>query len=224
MATRRCSCPIQQMRSINADGTNGLTIDTGKAVGNAGLFEATGSGGLVIVDRVSNTGTIAADGGNITIDGNLTGAGPKQVAEIFSGDRIELKGASNNSAISFQNNGNTVDTGVLVLDHSAGLGSLAAFKGAIANFAYDGTHSDELVLQDIDFASGVSWSFKENATGTQGVLSVKDGIGDTTNLTLMGQYLAANGTAQSGTSTLFQLSADTITSTTGTLVTTNFKP
>jgi hypothetical protein len=211
--------------TINADGTNGLTIDTGNAVTNAGLLESTGTGGLVIDDAVKNTGTIAAEGGNVTINGNLTGSGGKQLAQIFSGDRIELKGTSDSSAISFHNNGNTADTGVLVLDHSAGSGSLAAFKGTIANFAYDGTNSDELALQDINFASGVSWAFKENATGQQGVLAVKDGLGDTANLTLMGQYLAANGTAQSGVSSLFQLSGDTVTvtGTAGTLVATSFK-
>jgi hypothetical protein len=70
----------------------------------------------------------------------------------------------------------------------------------------------------------VTWSFKENVNGQQGVLSVKDGLGDTAKVTLLGQYLAAGGTAHAGTSTLFQLSSDTVTNTTGTLVTTSFKP
>jgi hypothetical protein len=47
------------------------------------------------------------------------------------------------------------------------------------------------------FGSGVSWSFKGKASGAQGALTVKNGIGGTTNLTLLGHFLAANGTAQS---------------------------
>jgi hypothetical protein len=215
---------VQAGGTLNANGTHSLTIDTGRTVLNGGLMEATGSGGLVVQNALLNSGTLAADGGNVTVYGNLTGSGLHQLAEIFSGDRMELKSAANTTAISFQDNNNTTDTGVLVLDHSSGVGALAAFKGTTANFANDGTNSDTLDLQDINFASGVTWTFKEAANGQQGVLAMKDGLGDTTNITLLGQCLAANGTAQSGTSSLFQLSADNFTSTTGTLVTTSFKP
>jgi hypothetical protein len=198
---------------INANGTSALTIDTGNAVINSGTMEATGAGGLIVDDAVTNSATIAANGGKVTIVGSLTGKG---AAQIFSGNQMELKAASNSAPVSFQDNSG--DIGTLVLDHAAG------FTGTIAGFFTDGTNSDTLDLQDINFASGVTWTFKESAGGQQGVLSVKDGLGDTTNLTLLGQYLAANGTAHSGTSSLFQFSADNITNTTGTLVATSFKP
>jgi hypothetical protein len=54
------------------------------------------------------------------------------------------------------------------------------------------------------------------SAGTQGTLSITDGTHNA-NIALIGHYLAANGTASSGSSTLFGTAAD---SGTGTLVTT----
>jgi hypothetical protein len=202
--------------TIDATGTNPLTIDTGNTVTNTGLMEATGVGSSLIVDdAVSNTGTILANGGNVTITGNLSGAGKVQIA---SADEIELKGGANTGAVNFLNGAG--DTGALILDLAAKHGLAAGFTGTVAGFEFDGTSSDTLDLQDIKFASA-SWSFKENAADTQGVLTVKDTAGDVANITLMGQYLAANASATSASgSTLFNLAADTLTNTTGTLVTT----
>jgi hypothetical protein len=202
--------------TINADDTTALTIDTGNAVTNSGTLEATAGGGLVVDGAVTNEGIIAADGANVTIGGDLTGNGASQAAEIFSGNQMELKGSSNNAAMSFQNNAG--DTGVLVLDHSVG------FAGTIAGLAFDGTNSDTLDLRDINFASGVTWSFVENNNGQQGILTVKDGSGDTANIALIGQYLAAGSSATSATSTLFNVAADDVMHSSGTLVTTTFQP
>jgi hypothetical protein len=183
--------------TINANGTSALTINTGNAVTNSGTMEATGVGGLTIDDAVTNSATIAANGGKVTILGNLTGSGAG-VARIFSANQMELKGASNKAAMSFQDNSG--DTGTLVLDHAVG------FAGTIAGFFTDLTNSDTLDLQDINIAS-VSWSFKENSTATQGTLSITDGTHNA-NIALMGHYLAANGTASSGSSSLFGTAND----------------
>jgi hypothetical protein len=86
----------------------------------------------------------------------------------------------------------------------------------------DGTNSDTLGLQDINYASGVTWSITENANGNRGALTVSDGNGDVARIALLGQYLAAGATANSATSDLFHVAADTIDHTTGTLVTTSF--
>jgi hypothetical protein len=128
-------------------------------------------------------------------------------AQIFSGNQMELKATANTAPISFQDNSG--DIGTLVLDHAVG------FTGTIAGFFNDGTNSDTLDLQDINFAS-VSWTFKENSAGSGGTLSITDGS-HKANIALIGHYLAANGTASSGSSTLFQTAID---SGTGTLVTT----
>jgi hypothetical protein len=194
---------------INASGTSALTINTGNAVTNSGTMEATGAGGLTIDDAVTNSATIAANGGKVTIVGSLTGKG---TAKIYSGNTMELKATSNNAAVSFQDNGG--DIGTLVLDHAVGFAGTAA---TIAGFFTDGTNSDKLDLQDINFAS-VSWTFKENSKGTQGTLSITDGA-HSANIALIGHYLAANGTASSGglNSNLFGTAID---SGSGTLVTT----
>jgi large repetitive protein len=183
-------------------------IDFGVSSVASGVLEATGPGGLTVDDAVNSsaTGIVEANGGNATILGNLTGG----KAQIFSGNQLELKGASNNTAASFQDNAG--DTGVLVLDKSVG------FHGTVAGFYFDLSHSDTLDLQDIKRASS-SWSFLENASGNQGVLTVKDGS-HTANITLLGQYLAANTSATSASSSLFLMAADNITNTTGTLITT----
>ena len=202
----------QAAGTIEATGANALVVDTGKTVTNAGILEAVGGGGLVIDDAVANTGTIQAHGGNVTLFGNLTGTGQ---AEAFSASRIEFKGSSNKASVIFENDfGNS---GVLVLDNAA------SFKGTVAGLYSDGIGSDTLDLQNIDFNSGVglTWSFSENANGQQGVLTVKDHLGDVVNIALLGQYLAAGGTAKSATSNIFQTSADDITNSGGTLITTN---
>jgi hypothetical protein len=67
--------------TIIATGTNSLDIDTGtNTIVNSGTLEATGSGGLVIHSDVFNnddvhSGLLWANGGNITIDGNVSGNG-----------------------------------------------------------------------------------------------------------------------------------------------------
>ncbi len=82
--------------TIIATGTNALDIDTGtNAVTNTGTLEATGTGGPVIHNDVVNkvlvsgdgiptsAGLLWANGGNITIDGNVSGNG---VVSGFNGD------------------------------------------------------------------------------------------------------------------------------------------
>jgi hypothetical protein len=176
---------------IDANTTIALTIDTGNAETNAGTMEATASGGLIIDDAITNSGIIAANGGNVTISGNLTGSGTKQLAEIFSGNQMELKGAANTGAVSFKNGTPPHDTGLLILDHSVG------FTGTIAGFFTDGTSSNKIDASDINSAGTVTWTFTENSAGTAGSLSITDGT-NTAKLALFGHYLAANGFGSSG--------------------------
>ncbi len=204
---------------IEADYANSpLIIYTGgNVIANAGLLEAVNGATLEIQSTVDNSGTVAANGGNATFVGNLSGTGK---AEVFSGSQMELMGSANQAAMVFENN--TTDTGVLMLDHSLFGGGSADFKGTVAGLSYDGTNSDTLGLQDINFASGVTWSFTENANGNRGALTVADGNGDIARIALLGQYIAAGATVNSATSNLFHVAADSIDHTTGTLVTTSF--
>ncbi len=204
---------------IEADyASSPLIIYTGgNMITNAGLMEAINGAALEIQSTVANSGTVAANGGNVTLVDDLTGTGK---AEIFSGSQMELMGSANKAAVVFENN--TTDTGVLMLDHSLLGGGSADFSGTVAGMRNDGTNSDTLGLQDINYASGVTWSITENANGNRGALTVSDGNGDVAHIALLGQYLAAGATANSATSNLFHVAADTIDHTTGTLVTTSF--
>ena len=195
-----------------------LTIYTGgNSIVNIGLMEAVNGATLELVSAVDNAGTVAANGGSVTVVGDLNGTGK---AQIFSGSRMELMGSSNDAPVVFKNNAG--DTGVLRLDHSLFGGGSADFNGTVAGMLTDGTNSDTLGLQDINFASGVTWSFTENANGNRGALTVSDGNGDIARIALLGQYLAAGATANSASSDLFHVAADTIEHTAGTLVTTSF--
>jgi hypothetical protein len=195
----------------NADAA--LLLDVG-SVTNAGYMMAENGATLGINGAVANSGTIMAYGGTVVVGGNVTGNGQ---AQIYSNGDLMLEGSSNQLAVSFENG---PDTGVLML----GLPGAASdsFTGTVAGMYSDGTNSDTIGLRDIAFASGTSWSFSENASGTGGDLTVKDGSGHVADIGLLGQYMAAGGSATSATSNLFQLSSDHVTGSSGTLVTTSF--
>ena len=196
----------------NTDAALGLDVGS---VTNAGYMMAENGATLAVNGAVANSGTIVAYNGTVVIGGDVTGSGQ---AQIYSNGDIMLEGSSNQLNVSFENG--PLDNGVLMI----GLPGAASnsFAGTVAGMYSDGTHSDTIGLRDITFATGVSWSFNENAGGTGGDLTVKDGSGHIADIGLLGQYLAAGGTATSATSSLFQLSADNVTGSTGTLVTTSF--
>ena len=84
--------------TIAAIGTHALVVDTGTNVlTNAGTLEATGSGGLIVNSDVANSGLIWANGGNITINGAVTGSGS---AMISGAATLEL-GAESSANVTF---------------------------------------------------------------------------------------------------------------------------
>ena len=143
--------------TIVADGSNALVIDTGSnAVVNTGTLEATGSGGLVVHSDVANDGTLWANGGHVTLDGDVSGTGS---ARISGNGSLEIGGAFSEQIV-FDDSA----TGTLKLDHPAD------FSGILSGF---GEH-DAIDLAGILGASA-SLSYAENAQGTGGTLSVTDG-------------------------------------------------
>jgi hypothetical protein len=72
-------------------------------------------------------------------------------------------------------------SGTLQMDQSQ------AFTGTIAGF----TGADQLDLTDIGWGANSSLAYHANSAGTGGTLSVGDGV-HVANLTLLGQYSAAN--------------------------------
>ncbi|MDH2348927.1 Ig-like domain-containing protein, partial [Bradyrhizobium sp. SSUT77] len=155
--------------TIIATGTNALDIDTGSnAVTNTGTLEATGTGGLEVHSDIINTGALWANGGNVTIDGNVSGNG---TALISGSATLEFAGASaENTAFA------SGSTGTLVLDHAFD------FSGIVSGVA-EGNHLD---LLDFNFANA-TLNYTANANGTGGTLSVTDGA-HTANIALLGQY------------------------------------
>ncbi|MFK4723649.1 VCBS repeat-containing protein [Bradyrhizobium niftali] len=156
--------------TIIATGTNALDIDTGaNAVTNSGTIEATGTGGLEVHSDIINTGVLWANGGNVTIDGNISGAGTAQI----SGSATLEFGAASSANVTLD----AQATGTIVLHDSFD------FSGVVSGFNGD----DNLDLLDVAFGADTTASYVANQVGTGGTLSVTDGV-HTANITLLGQY------------------------------------
>ncbi len=156
--------------TIDASLAAALTIDTGaNTIVNAGLIEATGAGGLVIASAIDNTGTLLASHGNLTVDGDVSGAGV-----------VRIGAATADFAAAFSENVSFLGAGVLALAQSQ------AFHGTIAHFSRTGATS--LDLEDIVFGAATKVSF--SGTASSGVLTVTDGT-HTALITLAGNYRTA---------------------------------
>src|SRR5262249_35919193 len=117
--------------TIIANGTHALIIDTGSnVVINSGTLEATGSGGLIVNSAISNSGQIWANGGNITLNGAVTGTGN---ALISQGASLEF-GAASSAHITFA----TDAAGELILRDPA------EFTGTISTL----TSNDQIDLRN----------------------------------------------------------------------------
>jgi hypothetical protein len=145
--------------TILANGTNALIIDTGSnAVTNAGVLEATGDGGLVIASAIANTGNLWANGGNVTILGDVSGTG---TATIDGTATLEFaKASAENTVFDFG------AAGTLKLDQSAN------FTGTVSGF----DTGDTIDLADIGFGTGTTLAYTANAANSGGVLSISDGV------------------------------------------------
>ena len=98
--------------TIDATGTNALVLDTGSnVISNSGTLEATGAGGLIVNSAVANSGSLLADGGNLTFNGAVTGNGSATISGAAS---LEFAGASAENV-----NFAAGSTGTLKLDDTA---------------------------------------------------------------------------------------------------------
>ncbi|WP_456794092.1 VCBS domain-containing protein [Bradyrhizobium sp. USDA 4506] len=155
--------------TIIATGTNSLDIDTGaSSVINSGTLEATGSGGLVIHNDVVNDGVLWANGGNLTVEGNVSGTGS---AIISGGATLEFAAASSEN-VAFA----AGSSGTLALEHAFD------FSGIVSGVTSD-THLD---LLEFNLAT-TTLNYTANAAGNGGTLSVTDGA-HTASIILLGQY------------------------------------
>ena len=115
---------------------NTLTIDTGNAVSNAGLMEATATGILDIQDPVKNSGLLKASGGSeLDITGNTISwhgaangiAGTNGIDLVGSGDTLLVDASSGTLTL----NGTTADGAVLL---GAGSAIIATSAETLVNF------------------------------------------------------------------------------------------
>ena len=163
---------------IDADSKTALTIATGAAIiTNAGLIEATGKGNGVIASAVANSGTLEANGGTLTLQASVTGAGKVAIAA----GTLDITNMNAAEAVAF-----TGKTGTLELDQSQ------TFAGAVSGFSKAGRTT--LDLRDIGFASPGEATFSGNAKS--GVLTVSDGT-HTARIALTGNYTGVTFTAAS---------------------------
>ena len=207
--------------TIIAIGTHALVIDTGpNAVTNAGTLEATGSGGLILNSDIVNSGLIWANGGNITINGAVTGSGN---AMISGAATLEL-GAESSANVSFGADA----AGTLILrDPSGFTGTISGLSSTdhidLANISYgiaslysityslstdittlvitDGTNTDAINLLG-NYTINTAWHFSDDGHGgtivsdapvsaTSDLLSVQSTSADN-NLLLSSPFTAAN--------------------------------
>jgi hypothetical protein len=172
--------------TIDATGINALVIDTSSnAITNSGTLEASGSGGLVVHGDILNSGLLWADGGNITVDGSVTGDGSVEISGLAT---LDFGGLLSENVLF-----DATATGTLQLDQSA------LFTGAISGLNND----DVLDLGDIQFSGATTVSYAANQDNSGGVLTVSDGT-HTANISLSGQYSADgfHASADVGTGTL----------------------
>ncbi len=159
--------------TIEATGTHALVIDTGSHfVFNFGTLEASGSGGLTIASAIVNSGSLWANGANLTVHGDVSGNG---TAIIDGGGTVDFAAASSANVVF-----SAGAAGTLKLEDSF------HFRGTISGFS----EADAIDLTDMNSAT-VSIAYHQNSEGTGGVLAVSDGI-HATQLSFLGHYSADN--------------------------------
>jgi VCBS repeat-containing protein len=156
--------------TIVATGVHALIIDTGAdVVTNSGTLAATGSGGLIVNSDIANSGLIWAHGGNITINGAVTGSG----SAMISGAGSLGFGAASSADVTFAADA----AGRLTLEHPA------YFTGTISGFSND----DQIDLANISYATASVYNVTYNASADLTTLVITDGTSANT-LQFVGNY------------------------------------
>ena len=156
--------------TITAIGTHALVVDTGtNVVTNAGTLEATGSGSLILNSDIVNSGLIWANGGNITINGAVTGSGN---AMISGAATLEL-GAESSANVTFGADA----AGTLILRDPTG------FTGTISGLS----STDHIDLANISYEIASLYSITYSLSANITTLVITDGT-NTDTINLLGNY------------------------------------
>ncbi|MHC2623020.1 VCBS repeat-containing protein [Bradyrhizobium huanghuaihaiense] len=140
--------------TLEANGSQPLTVDTGNSVTSSGLIEAVHAS-LDFDDAVFNRfGTIIADqGGTIDFGNGLTNGG---IVNVHAGSEVDVSG-------NLVNNGTVLDGGMLKVDNLSGAGAVNVNNGTLV---VTGNLSSNVVLTGTD-----TFVFGPNAKQTSGVIS-----------------------------------------------------
>ena len=167
-----------------------------------------------------NSGTMTVDHGGVAenttldfygheyvsgIDMNATVNGGMQ--DIKAGGISWLAHAENNGGLIVETGGiaagTTLDKGCWMFVEAGGSAEVTKFNGPNASMTFLDWHdsvgatvaglgvSDQIDLRGMVAGTGTTLTCTENAQNTQAVLTLKDAIGQTTSLTLMGNHSAA---------------------------------
>jgi len=159
--------------------TVALTINTGSnIIQDAGTIYAIGAGGTIVDSAVDNTGKLYADGGTLTLEGAVTGAG---IGDITSGTLFAASTFTENVTFTASTKG-TLE-----------LADSQTYTGDVTGFSLTGATA--LDLGDIDFINGTTKA-TYSGTATSGTLTVTDGT-HTAHITLEGNYTSSTFTVSS---------------------------
>jgi hypothetical protein len=161
-----------------------LSLSPNETITNSGTLEATASGGLSVLSAVDNTGQLTASGGNVDIQGAVTGNG---TATIGGSSTLEFDSAST-AAVTFAAN----STGTLQLGDALNNDFSCTVAGLTAQNTLD--------LRDITYnGADTVATFVPNASG--GTLTVMQDITNVNspkaNIALIGNYLSSTFTTSS---------------------------
>jgi hypothetical protein len=169
---------IEQGTVVNADHSGGLLeLSTGaNTITNAGLLEATNGGILGIASPLSNSGTIAANSGEVLIGNSVTGLG---VVDIGANGLVDMLASA-----SLINNVQFTDGNALLRVRSIG-----NIEGNIVGAGA----ADEIDVRFVNFVSGLHTVWQQN--GGSGLLSLVNNGSTLVAFNLVGQYTSADFSA-----------------------------
>ena len=169
---------VEQGTVVNADHSGGLLeLSTGaNTITNAGLLEATNGGILGIASPLSNSGTIAANGGEVLIGNSVTGLG---VVDIGANGLVDMLASA-----SLINNVQFTDGNAVLRVRSIG-----NIEGNIVGAGA----ADEIDVRFVNFVSGVHTVWQQN--GGSGQLSLVNNGSPLVAFNLLGQYTSADFSA-----------------------------
>ncbi len=207
-----------------------LTIETGNAIANAGLLEATAGGTLDIQDNVNNSGLLEAFGATIQIDNglitagtvttdsagtlNLNGTGGLSSGTLDNSGNVNANGTNTLSDETVTNDGAITAAGALTLSNNTTLGNDASTDTITvdksASLTFDDTSSISGGTVIINSTGTVTFAGTNTATGTAFTDNGTINISGTLTLAGTDTITGGSGSAVSNAGTIYVTGNTTI--------------